>query len=222
MAQSRIHSLRTAFLTGLVLVAPLVATIWVLGLIIGFVGGNITPLFKDYLPEMLRQLPLVWEIIATIIALGLVTLLGFISRLFLGRLIGEVTERFIQNIPGIGAFYNSVKQFIDTFGAKDRAQFSKVVLLQYPRVGAWTIGFVTNMGRGEPHTHLQGEHWAVFVPTCPSPVNGFFMYVPSTELVELDMSVGDGMKTVISCGAVLPTWHDPAVARAALKSSGFK
>ena len=222
MPDSRIHSLRTAFLTGLVLVAPLVATLWVLGLIIGFVGGSITPLFKDYLPDMLRQIPLVWEIIATIIALGLVTLLGYISRLFLGRLIGEFAERFIQNIPGVGGFYNSVKQFIGTFGAKGHAQFSKVVLVQFPRAGAWTLGFVTNTATGEPHAHLTDRHWAVFVPTCPSPVNGFFMYLPAAEVVELEMSVGDGMKTVISCGAVLPTWHDPAVARAALKSSGFK
>lgn len=221
MAESRFHSLRNAFLTGLVLVAPLVATIWVLGLIIGFVGGSITPLFKDYLPEVLRQLPLVWEIIATFIALGLVTLLGYLSRVFLGRIIGEATERFIHNIPGIGGFYNSVKQFIATFGAKGHAQFSKVVLVQFPRAGAWTIGFVTNTSRGEPHMHLQAEHWAVFVPTCPSPVNGFFMYLPKSEIVELEMSVGDGMKTVISCGAVLPTWHDPAAARAALKSAGF-
>lgn len=221
MSESRFQSLRNAFLTGLVLVAPLVATMWVLGLIIRFVGGSITPLFKDYLPAMLRSLPLVWELIATVIALGLVTLLGYLSRVFLGRLIGEATERFIHNIPGIGSFYNSVKQFIATFGAKGQAQFSKVVLVQFPRPGAWTIGFVTNTSRGEPHAHLPAGHWAVFVPTCPSPVNGFFMYLPAAEVVELEMSVGDGMKTVISCGAVLPTWHDPAVARAALKSAGF-
>lgn len=223
MAQSRFKSLRNAFLTGLVMVAPLVATIWVLRLIISFVGGSITPLFQPYLPEMLSHLPaLVWDVVATLIALGLVTLLGYLSHLLLGRFLGAIAERFIQSIPGIGGFYNSVKQFIDTFGAKDRAQFSKVVLVQFPRPGAWTIGFVTNTGRGEPHAHFQGEHWAVFVPTCPSPVNGFFMFLPATDVVELEMSVGDGMKTVISCGAVLPNWSDPAAARAALKSSGFK
>ena len=122
----------------------------------------------------------------------------------------------IQIIPGIGSFYNSVKQFIETFGAKDRAQFNKVVLVQFPRAGAYTLGFVTNTTRGEPHSHLSPNHWAVFVPTCPSPVNGFFMYLPKTELIELDISVADGMKTIISCGAVLPAWSDPALARAAL------
>ena len=223
MSESRFHSLRNAFLTGLVLVAPLVVTIWGLRLVISFVGGSITPLFSPYLPAALSHLPaIVWDVLTTVIVLGLITLLGYLSRLLLGRFVGALAERFIQNIPGIGSFYNSVKQFIETFGAKDRTQFSKVVLVQFPRPGAWTIGFVTNTTRGEPHTHLQADHWAIFVPTCPSPVNGFFMYLPASEVVELEMSVGDGMKTVISCGAVLPSWHDPAAARAALKSSRFK
>ena len=222
MATSRFKSLRTAFLTGLVLVAPLVVTIWALRLIIGFVGGSITPLFAPYLPEMLSHLPaIVWDVLITFLVLVLVTLLGYLSHLFLGQFVGAVAERLIQGIPGIGGFYNSVKQFIETFGAKDRAQFSKVVLVQFPRAGVYTIGFVTNQGRGEPHAHLAADHWAVFVPTCPSPFNGFFMYVPVAELIELEMSVGDGMKTVISCGAVLPSWSDPAAARAALRSSGF-
>lgn len=218
MPESRIKSLRNAFLTGLLLLAPLVVTIWGLRLIIGFVGGSITPLFSPYLPGALNQLPaIMWDILTTIIAIGIVTLLGYVSRLFLGQFVGAMAERLIQSIPGIGGFYNSVKQFIETFGAKDRTQFSKVVLVQFPRAGAHTIGFLTNTARGEPHTHLSAEHWAVFIPTCPSPVNGFFIYVPSTDIIELNMSVGDGMKTVISCGAVLPAWPDPASARVALK-----
>lgn len=217
MAETRFTSLRNAFLTGLLLVAPLVVTIWALRLIIGFVGGSITPLFAPYLPDALGHLPsIVWDVATTVIVLGLVTLLGFLSRVFLGQFVGAMAERFIQGIPGIGSFYNGVKQFIETFGAKDRTQFSKVVLVQFPRNGAYTIGFVTNTARGEPHHHLGQEHWAVFVPTCPSPVNGFFMYLPATEVIELDMSVGDGMKTVISCGAVLPEWADASSAKADL------
>jgi len=219
MTETRIASLRNAFLTGLLLVAPLFATIWVLRAIISFVGGSITPLFVHYLPLSLQQISvLVWDIVTTIIAIGAVTLLGYLSRLLLGRLIGAAAERFIQHIPGVGNFYNGVKQFIETFGAKDRNQFSKVVLVQFPRAGSYSIGFLTNKTQGEPQSQLSGEHWAVFVPTCPSPVNGFFMYLPRGEVVELDMSVGDGMKTVISCGAVLPTWRDPAAARAALET----
>ena len=218
MAESRFTSLRNAFLTGMLLVAPLVVTIWALKVIIGIVGGSITPIFSPYLPEALSQLPsIVWDILTTVIALTIVTLLGYVSRLFLGQFVGAMAERFIQSIPGIGGFYNSVKQFIETFGAKDRTQFSKVVLVKFPRDGAYSIGFLTNTGQGEPHRHFAEERWAVFVPTCPSPVNGFFMYLPSSEITELNMSVGDGMKTVISCGAVLPHWTDPTTAKTALE-----
>lgn len=218
MSGTRFTSLRNAFLTGLLLVAPLVVTVWALKVLIGIVGGSITPLFSPYLPEALRHLPsIVWDILTTIIALGLVTFLGFVSQLFLGQFVGAMTERFIQSIPGIGSFYNSVKQFIETFGAKDRNQFSQVVLVQFPRAGAYSIGFLTNKTPGEPHSHLAGEHWAVFIPTCPSPVNGFFLFLPRAEIIPLDMSVGDGMKTVISCGAVLPAWPTATAARAALE-----
>lgn len=217
MSETRFTSLRNAFLTGLLLVAPLVVTIWALRVIIGIVGGSITPLFSPYLPDALSQLPsIVWDILTTFIVLVLVTLLGYLSRVFLGQFVGAVAERFIQGIPGVGGFYNSVKQFVETFGAKDRTHFSQVVLVQFPRAGAYTIGFLTNTGKGEPHTHFVEERWAVFVPTCPSPVNGFFMYLPRDEIIELGISVGEGMKTVISCGAVLPHWTDPAIAKAFL------
>src|SRR5258708_8403651 len=217
MPDSRFKSLRNAFFSGVLLVAPLVATVWAVLIVISLAGGSIRPLFSPSLPAALGHLPnIVWDVITTVVVLGLITLLGYVSHLFLGQFVGALGERLIQGIPGIGGFYHSVKQFIDTFGAKDRMQFSKVVLVQFPRAGADTIGFVTNTSRGEPHQHLAKEHWAVFVPTCPSPVNGFFMYLPRTEIIELDMSVGDGMKTVISCGAVLPSWSDAASARAAL------
>lgn len=220
MPETRFKTLRTAFFTGIVLVAPLVVTVWALKIIIGIVGGSITPLFAPYLPAALSRLPSVlWDIVITLIVLALITALGFLSQLFLGQFLGALGERLIQGIPGVGGFYNSVKQFIETFGAKDRAQFSKVVLVPFPRPGSYTIGFLTNTARGEPHQHLAGEHWAVFLPTCPSPVNGYFIYLPRAEIIELEMSVTEGMKTVISCGAVLPTWPNGAAARAALTGS---
>lgn len=217
MPESRLTSLRNAFLTGLVLVAPFVVTVWAVRALISFVGGSITPLFRPYLPEALDHLPaLVWDLATTLIVLCLIATLGYFSRLLLGQWVGAMAERSIQGIPGIGSFYNSVKQFIATFGAKDSAQFNKVVLVQFPRAGTYTIGFVTNTARGEPHQHFAAEHWAVFVPTCPSPVNGFFFYVPAAELIELELSVSEAMKTVISCGAVLPAWPSAAAAQAAL------
>ncbi len=222
MSESRVKSLRNAFLTGLLLVAPLVVTIWALLIVIGFVGGSITPLFLPYLPETLRRLSLMWDVLATVIVLGLVTVLGYFSRYMFGQFFGGMAGRVIEGGPGIGGFYASVKQFFETFGAKNRAQFSKVVLVPFPHAGAYTIGFLTNTSRGEPHRHFGEERWAVFVPTCPSPVNGFFFFAPAKDVIELEMSVGDGMKTVISCGAVLPSWPDAATAKQSLASPDRK
>lgn len=224
MSETRFTSLRNAFLTGLLLVAPLLITIWAIDIVLSNVGGTITARFTHYLPDSMQDDTAVLfglKVLTTALTLILITILGYVSRLFLGQLIGAAAERFIQNIPGVGSFYNSVKQFIETFGAKDRNQFSKVVLVQFPRAGSYSLGFLTNTTAGEPHHHLPSEHWAVFIPTCPSPVNGFFMYLPRSEIIELEMSVGDGMKTIISCGAVLPAWSDPAAARTALASRGM-
>src|SRR5258708_7815240 len=129
MPDSRFKSLRNAFFSGLLLVAPLVATVWAVLIVISLAGGSIRPLFSPYLPAALGHLPnIVWDVITTVVVLGLITLLGYVSHLFLGQFVGALGERLIQGIPGIGGFYHSVKQFIDTFGAKDRMQFSKVVL----------------------------------------------------------------------------------------------
>ncbi len=112
------------------------------------------------------------------------------------------------SIPGVGAIYNTVKQVVDTFGSTSRNSFSKTVLVEYPRKGCWTIGFLTNKGRGIPQSKLAGEIWTVFVPTTPNPTSGFLLLVPSNEVVELDMTTGDGMKMVISGGTVVPPAQD--------------
>jgi uncharacterized membrane protein len=220
MVQSRLTSLRNAFLSGLLTLAPLGITIWVVGWILDLVGGPFRRLFEPYLPAPLQSLGFLWNILATVAVVLVVTALGYVSRYVFGQYFGGLAERLVQSIPGVGSVYNTVKQFIDTFGPQEHKQFSKVVIVPFPRAGAHTIGFVTNTGRGEPHRHLPGDHWAVFVPTCPSPVNGFFMFLPVADVVELDMSVSEGMKVVISCGAVLPSWPDPATARAALQGGG--
>ena len=176
-----------------------------LRLIIEVLGGSITPLFSPYLPQSLQNLPaLFWEIIATIIGLTLITLLGYLSRYVFGQYFGGLAERFIQSIPGVNTVYNTVKQIVDTFSTQNRSLFSKVVLVQFPRAGVHTIGFLTNRGQGEPQTRLGEELWTVFVPTTPNPTSGFLLLLPPREIVELEMSVGEGMKMVISGGTVIP------------------
>ena len=206
---SSIVSLRTAFFSGLLLLAPLVVTVWAFSKIIDLVGGTFRPFFFFYVPAALRDQPrhgVVWDVLATIIVIALVTLLGYFSRYVFGKYFLEVGERIIQGVPGVRPVYNTVKQIVDTFGSQNRNLFSRVVLIEFPREGVWTLGFLTNKQQGEPHLRIAAEVWTVFVPTTPNPTSGFLLMLPKEKIVELDMSVGDGMKMIISGGAVVPPW----------------
>jgi uncharacterized membrane protein len=208
-ATSRLVRFRNAFLSGALLLAPLVVTIWAFRTIIDLVGGTFRPLYEHYLPQSLQRIPLLWDSLATLAVVLLVTALGFLSTYVFGKYFLSIGERAIQRIPGIGVVYNSVKQIVATFGTQNRNLFNKVVLVEFPRKGIWTIGFLTNKQQGEPQTVAGSETWTVFVPTTPNPTSGFLIMLPRHEIMELEMSVGDGMKMIISGGAVVPAW--PAV-----------
>jgi uncharacterized membrane protein len=209
---SRLITFRNAFLSGALLLAPLIVTIWAFKTIIDVVGGTFRPLYEHTLPESLQRIPLLWDFLATLVVLLLVTGLGYLSSYVLGKYFLSVAERAIQRIPGIGTVYLSVKQIVATFGTQNRNLFNKVVLVEFPRKGIWTIGFLTNKQQGEPQTRAGAETWTVFVPTTPNPTSGFLVMLPQQEILELEMSVGDGMKMIISGGAVVPPW--PTVQKA--------
>ena len=205
-AASRTVTVRNAFFSGLLLVAPLVVTVWAFTTIIDLVGGKFHPLFIRFLPENLRDIEILWKVIATLIVVILVTGLGYLSHYVFGKLFFEVGGRFIQGIPGVGAVYNTVKQIVDTFSTQNRNLFNKVVLIEYPRKQVWTLAFLTSKQPSEVQDRIGAEVWTVFVPTTPNPTSGFLLMLPRTDIIELEMSVGDGMKMVISGGAVTPPW----------------
>ncbi len=198
----------------MILVAPLSLTIWVFSKIIDFVGGSFISLF---VPDRLRDRPSLeaaWDILATLVVLGLVTLLGYGSRYVFGKFFFSMGHRFMQSIPGVSAVYNTVRQIVNTFSSQGRHMFNKVVLVEFPRKGSWTIGFLTNTVQGEAQEKSGASQvLTVFVPTTPNPTSGFLLMVPKSEAVELDMSVGDGMKMIISGGAVVPPWPSTEAAR---------
>ena len=205
---------RNAFLSGVLLLAPLVVTVWAFRKVVDLVGGSFRPFYEDLIPRALEGVPLLWDLLATGVVVVLVTLFGFLSNYVLGKFFWSLAERTIQRIPGVGAVYNAVRQIVATFGSQNRSMFSQVVLVQYPRAGCWTIGFLTNRAQAEPQLRAgAGELWTVFVPTTPNPTSGFLLMLPRAEVVELDMSVGDGMKMILSGGAVTPPAMPPAPAR---------
>jgi uncharacterized membrane protein len=203
---SRFVTFRNAFLSGALLLAPLVVTIWAFRAIIDAVGGTFRPLYEHYLPDSLQRLPFFWDLLATVAVIVLITLLGFLSNYVFGKYFLSIGERAIQRIPGVGAVYNSVKQIVATFSTQNRNLFNQVVLIQYPRPGIWTLAFLTNKAQAEAQAKAGPDIWTVFVPTTPNPTSGFLLMLPRQEIIELEMSVGDGMKMIISGGAVVPPW----------------
>lgn len=201
---------RNAFFSGALLIAPLVVTILAFGFVIDVVVGPLRPLYRAYIPASLQEITILWDLLATAVVILLVTGLGYLSHYVFGKLFLKMAERAVQSIPGVGPVYNSVKQLVSTFGTQNRNTFSKVLLVEYPRKGCWTLGFLTNTARGEAQSHLPGEIWTVFVPTTPNPTSGFLLLLPRSEIIELEMTVGDGMKMIISGGAVLPEWKTKA------------
>jgi uncharacterized membrane protein len=206
MNKALLTSLRNAFLSGLLLLAPLAVTWLVFSWLFARIGGSFRPLFEPYLPPSLQSLALLWDVLATIAVLGIITALGYLSRYVFGRYFGGLAERFIQTIPGVNTVYNTVKQIVDTFSVQHRSLFTKVVLVEFPRKGVYTIGFLTNKARGDLQSKVSEELWSVFVPTTPNPTSGFLLMLPKHEIIELEMSVGDGMKMIISGGTVVPSF----------------
>jgi uncharacterized membrane protein len=207
--QSRFITLRNAFISGALLLAPLIVTVWAFTNIINFVGGTFRPLFFFFVPETFRDRPsltILWDILATLLVIILVTGLGYVSRYVFGKYFVSIGERFMLSIPGVSAVYNTVKQIVDTFGTQNRNLFNQVVLVQFPRPGVLAIGFLTSKTQGEAQAKTTEEVWTVFVPTSPNPTSGFLLLLPRHEVTELEMSVGEGMKMVISGGAVVPPW----------------
>jgi uncharacterized membrane protein len=212
--ESRLVTFRNAFIAGALLLAPLIVTVWAFAQIIALVGGTMRPLFFDRLPATLRDLPFLWDVVGTISVVLIVTALGYVSRYVFGKFFVSIGERFMLSIPGVSAVYNTVKQIVDTFGTQNKNLFNQVVLVQFPRPGVWAIGFLTNKTQGEAQAKTSEEVWTVFVPTSPNPTSGFLILLPAREITPLEMSVGEGMKMIISGGAVVPPW--PAVKAADL------
>ena len=208
---SRFVSLRNAFISGALLLAPLLVTILAFEKIIDLIGGTFRPVFFFYLPAALRDRPsltVVWDILATLIVMVLVTILGYVSRYVFGKFFLSVFERLLLRIPGVSGIYTTVKQIVGTFGSQSR-MFNQAVLVEFPRKGVWAVGFVTNRGQGELQARIPEEVWSVFVPTSPNPTSGFLVLMPRREIVELEMTAGEAMKLIISGGAIAPPW--PAV-----------
>ena len=147
------------------------------------------------------------------------TFLGFLSNYVLGKFFISSAEKVLGRVPFVSTVYRTVKQIVDTFGKENRAVFNQVVMVEYPRKGCYTIGFLTNDADGETEAVIGRELTTVFVPTTPNPTSGFLLFIPREEVFAMDMSLGEGMKLLISGGAVIPEYDANKVKEQSQSSS---
>ena len=186
------RSLRATFGRGLAVIVPIVITIWVLNILFSAVDGIISPIFDQVLSRHIPGLGFVSMII-------LIFIVGVLSRNLVGRMVGRMFERLIFSIPLARNIYGTMKDLMQISG-KGKS-FRQVVLVEYPRQGLWTIGFVTNE-ISVKHGASSDEMVSVYIPNPPNPTSGIFLLVPRQSIQVLDMSVEDGLKLVLSGGIV--------------------
>ena len=134
---------------------------------------------------------------------------GLVAANVLGQKLVQLWEALLARIPVVKSIYYSVKQVSDTVFSSNGQAFRKALLVQYPREGVWTIAFLTGQPGGDAAEHLRGDYVSVYVPTTPNPTSGFFLMMRRSEVVELDMSVDDALKYIISMGVVAPPVRRP-------------
>ena len=195
--------MRKYFITGLLILVPLAITVWVLNLIISTMDQSLLLLPVSWRPEALVGFRIPG--LGTILTLLIIFITGLATRNFIGRQVVSLWEGLLTRIPVVKSIYSSVKQVSDTLFSSSGNAFRKAVLVQYPRQGSWTIAFLTGVPGGEVKNHLQGvDYVSLYVPTTPNPTSGFFLMVPRADTIELDMSVDEALKYIVSMGVVAP------------------
>ena len=195
--------LRGYFFTGLLVTAPVALTLYFVWAIVTFVDNLVKPIIPKqfyleyYLPFSVPGLGLI------LVTIGL-TFIGAVAAGFFGRLIIRIGERIVNKMPVVRTIYSALKQVFETILSRDSMTFRQVALVEYPRKGIWSLGFVTGTTKGEIQSDTEDEVINVFIPTTPNPTSGFLLFIPRSDIEILDMTVEEGIKMVVSAGILTP------------------
>ena len=195
-------SIRRWLLAGLLVLVPLAITLAVLDWIVSTLDQTLLILPMAWHPDKVLGFHLPG--FGVLLTLGIVLLMGAIASNFLGKKLLMVGNALLRRIPIVRSIYSSVKQVSDTLFSENGNAFRKALLVQWPREGVWTIGFLTGLPGGDVVNHLSGDYLSVYVPTTPNPTGGYFVMLKKTECIELKMSVDEALTYVISMGVVVP------------------
>lgn len=217
-----ITRMRGNFLAGLIIVAPIGLTLYLVWSVVGWIDSWVWPFIPNqYQPEELVNrffrsegadlINVNVRGIGVVIFLVFTMMVGWIGKGILGRSMLRFGESMVERMPVVRSIYNGVKQIAETVFSQRDTSFDKACLIEYPRKGIWAIAFISTNARGEVRAKISdGEDIAtVFLPTTPNPTSGFLLFLPRSDVKELDMTVEDAAKLVISAGLVYPNSKDP-------------
>ena len=207
-------ALRNNFLTGLVVVAPVLITFYIIWGIITFVDAQFVPLVPQvYNPRTYIDYDVPG--FGLFIFVAFTTIVGYFTKNLFGRQIVRVIEGWVDRMPVVRSIYNALKQIVETILSQSQASFQKACLIEYPRRGLWSIAFVATRTTGEiPRRTGDAELVSVFLPSTPNPTTGFLLFVPAKDVVLLDMTIEEAAKLVISAGLVVPATKEEIEAAA--------
>jgi uncharacterized membrane protein len=212
---------RANFLTGLFLVLPAVISVAVLVWLFGTVA-NITDTLLFFLPHEITHrsgpdgpgsgpMYWYWSLAALVVAVLLISAIGRLARNYFGKKTIEWVEAAMLRIPLFNKIYGAIKQVNEAFSSGSKNSFKTVVLVEFPREGMYSVGFLTSEQRQEVQAKTKEPVVSVFIPTTPNPTSGFLVLVPETKVTKLDMSVPDAIKYIVSLGALSPNFTPPPV-----------
>lgn len=211
--------LRGRFFAGMVIAAPLAATFFILQFLITFIDDKVRPLLPPLLkPETYTNYAIPgFGVLVVVIAL---TFLGAITANLVGRSLLATLDRVATNIPIVKNVYAAIKQLTEVLANNQQASFDRCVMIEYPKKGSWCVGFVAGTAKGEIAAKLDPNFIGVFVPTTPNPTSGFLIFVDPAECIEMDMTVEEGAKMILTAGLVVPENKAEVEAIAATGSIG--
>lgn len=194
--------LKGYFITGLLVVVPLYLTVYVLSIIVRFMDNIFT-----IMPEALRPdtyLPLHIPGLGIVFTMIGVFIVGVLTTNFLGKKLLKFAEGFMARLPVVRIVYNATKQFLETFFIGEQEGFRKVVLIEFPKAGVWSVGFVTGKVKGEIRDKTHEDNINVFLPCTPNPTTGYYIVAKESDIIPLNMRVEDAFKVIMTGGMVVP------------------
>lgn len=199
--------IRSWFLTGLLVTAPVMLTIYITWLFIDIIDSNVNALIPNRLRELIEiKAPHIGALpgLGLLIGLIVITFIGALAAGFFGRWLIRIGENILNRMPVVRTIYGASKQILETILTTQSNAFREVVLVEYPRKNLWVVGFVTGNTEGEVGRKISDVTVNVFIPTTPNPTSGFLLFCPKKDLIYLDMGVEDAVKLVVSGGIVTP------------------